>query len=58
MIHRLDLVSDFMDGTTYAECSCGWRGPKRELLASATADGERHLREIADEPDSTREESA
>jgi hypothetical protein len=40
--HEMDLEEDFIDGTSTAECSCGWESAERNAEADAIDDWENH----------------
>ena len=58
--HMISVCESFIDPRPWAECSCGWKGPKHEepvaAAANAAQDGREHQREAGEVEgsDSTR----
>jgi len=49
--HETAVWQRVSEGSERAECTCGWRGPKRTTIGGiAPADARRHLDSIAASP--------
>jgi hypothetical protein len=48
--HMIALTDSFSDPRPWAECSCGWAGPKRKTRQAAWDDGRQHLDSVQVDP--------